>query len=197
MAVRRVRRVIRKFDPWTVLKVSLVFNTIAALIFVLGTWVMWSIAVQRGIPERVTDLLASLTIVFTPDGELYFRVVVLAAIVWAILATGALTLGAVLYNLISDIVGGVEVIVLEETYQVAPVTQSQSRVRPAVHPVDNGTVAPQTTEQHPGPGKPVTTDDTAQQPARTVAADSENAGAIQAEPTKPATSSPSSSAARR
>ena len=32
--VRRVRRIIRKFDPWTVLKVSFVFNVIAALAFV-------------------------------------------------------------------------------------------------------------------------------------------------------------------
>ena len=113
MAVRRVRRVIRKFDPWTVLKVSFVFNAIGSLIFVLGTWVMWSLLVQRGIPDRMTDLLGKLTITFTPDGELYFRIVVLLAVVWAVLMTGVMTLAAVLYNLISDMVGGVEVIVLE------------------------------------------------------------------------------------
>jgi len=157
MGVRRVRRVIRKFDPWTVLKVSLVFNTIAALVFVLGTWVMWSIAVQRGIPERVADLLASLTIVFTPDGRLYFRVIVLMAIIWAIMATGVFTLAAVLYNLISDIVGGIEVIVLEETYlPAASSTATQPRVRPAVHRIGNGTPPPpslseEETEPHPVP----------------------------------------------
>jgi hypothetical protein len=133
MAVRRVRRVIRKFDPWTVLKVSFVFNLIAALIFVLGSWVMWSVLVQRGVPERMADLLSSLTINFEADGPLYFRIVVLLAVIWAILATGALTLGAVLYNLISDMVGGIEVTVLEETYNVAPATTTQPRVRPAVH----------------------------------------------------------------
>jgi hypothetical protein len=157
MAVRRVRRVIRKFDPWTVLKVSLIFNAIAAITFVLGTWVMWSIAVQRGIPDRVADLFASLTIVFAPDGRLYFRVIVLMAIVWAIMATGVFTLAAVLYNLISDIVGGIEVIVLEETYQgVAASTATQPRVRPAVHRVGNGTPPPpsisdEETEPHPMP----------------------------------------------
>jgi Transmembrane domain of unknown function (DUF3566) len=157
MGVRRVRRVIRKFDPWTVLKVSLIFNAIAATVFVLGTWVTWSIAVQRGIPERVADLLASLTVVFTPDGGLYFRVVVLSAIVWAIMATGIFTLAAVLYNLISDVVGGIEVIVLEETYQgTATSTATQPRIRPAVHRVENGTPPPPTisdeeTEPHPMP----------------------------------------------
>ena len=53
MAVRRVRRILRRIDPWTVLKVSLVFNAIAALTFVLGTWVTWSLVLRRGIPDRV------------------------------------------------------------------------------------------------------------------------------------------------
>ena len=131
MAVRRVRRVIRKIDPWTVLKVSLIFNAIAGLIFVLGLWVMWSLAVQRGIPDQVTEFFANFALVFTPEGELYFRVVVLLTVIMVVLLTGLFTLGAVMYNLISDIVGGVEVIVLEETYLVAPLRQAP--VRPAVH----------------------------------------------------------------
>lgn len=133
MAVRRVRRVIRKFDPWTVLKVSLIFNLIGALIFVLGSWVMWSVLIQKGVPDKLSDLADSLTITFTPDGQVYFRVVVLLAVIWAILASGVMTLAAVLYNLISDMVGGVEVIVLEETYGPPATTTTQPRVRPAVH----------------------------------------------------------------
>lgn len=136
MPVRRVRRVVRKFDPWTVLKVSIVFNAIGGLIFVLGIWVAWSLAIQRGIPDKISEILADFSIAFTPDGELYFRVVLFLAIVLAIGATGLMTLGAVLYNLISDMVGGVEVIVLEETYNVAPQTRPQ-RAQPAV-PSGNG-----------------------------------------------------------
>jgi len=139
MAVRRVRRVIRKFDPWTVLKVSFIFNLIAAMIFVLGMWVMWSVLVQRGVPERISDIFASLTITFAADGPLYFRIVVLLAVIWAVLATGVLTLAAVLYNLISDLVGGIELVVLEETHNTNSVTAAQTRVRPAVHrPAGNG-----------------------------------------------------------
>lgn len=139
MAVRRVRRVIRKFDPWTVLKVSFIFNLLAALIFILGMWVMWSVLVQRGVPERVSDIFASLTITFSADGPLYFRIVVLLAVIWAVLATGALTLAAVLYNLISDLVGGIELVVLEETHNTNSTNAVQPRVRPAVHrPASNG-----------------------------------------------------------
>ena len=131
MAVRRVRRVIRKIDPWTVLKVSLVFNLIAALVLVLGTWVMWSILVQRGVPDRMAELADSVRLTFTPNGPLYFRIVTLSALIGAISMTGVMTLAAILYNLISDVVGGVEIIVLEETYVVP--AQGPQRVRPAVH----------------------------------------------------------------
>jgi hypothetical protein len=144
MAVRRVRRVIRKIDPWTVLKVSLVLNAIGALVFVLGVWVTWSLAVQRGIPEKAAEFFDNFSLVFTANGELYFRAVLFFAIVLYATMTGLMTLGAVLYNLISDVVGGVELIVLEETYLVpAPRT---TPVRPAVHAPGNGAGASTKTE---------------------------------------------------
>lgn len=130
MQVRRVRRVVRKIDPWTVLKASLIFNIIAGLTFVLGMWVMWSIAVQRGIPEGIADIFESLTLTFTPDGELYFRALVLLTVIGVVVATGAMTLGAVIYNLISDVVGGVEFTVLEESYQPQPTPQRVRRAAP-------------------------------------------------------------------
>lgn len=129
MAVRRVRRIIRRFDPWTVLKVSLVFNAIAALVFVLGLWVMWSLLLQKGIPSAITDLFDQVKITFVIEGETWGRVVIFLAIVWAIVATAAMTLGAVLYNLIADLVGGIELTVLEETYSQP--AQAATPVRPA------------------------------------------------------------------
>ena len=138
MAVRRVRRIIRKIDPWTVLKVALVINTAIGLAWTLGVWVAWSIAVQRGIPDAFADLVGRLTIAFTPDGELYFRVVLMFGIIWVIGTTAVMTLMAVLYNLVSDIVGGVELIMLEDSQE--PVSnETQQRPRPVVHvPADSG-----------------------------------------------------------
>lgn len=117
MPVQRVRRVLRKIDPWTVLKVSLVFNAIMALVSVLGTIIFWSVFVNAGIPERINELalLIGLENGITLDGPTYFRVVLLLAVAGTIMLTGFFTLAAVVYNLISDLVGGVEVIVLEET----------------------------------------------------------------------------------
>ena len=127
MAVQRVRRVVRKIDPWTVLKVSLVFNAVMALVTVLGTVVFWSVFVNAGIPERINELALTIGIEegITLDGPVYFRIVVLMGVVGTILMTGVFTLAAVAYNLISDLEGGVELVVLEES---APARKARRRV---------------------------------------------------------------------
>lgn len=149
MAVQRVRRVIRKIDPWTVLKASLVFNAMMALVFVLGTVIFWAIFVNAGIPERINELalLIGLENGVNLDGQVYFRIVTLLSVIGTIMMTGFFTLGAVIYNLISDLVGGVEIIVLEETgapqgtrprvsLPVAPEETAQRRdIIPKVKPV--------------------------------------------------------------
>jgi hypothetical protein len=131
-AVRRVRRVIRKFDPWTVLKVSIVFYAVMAVAIVLGLVILWAVANSAGIPQAIEDFGKKITLLeadaeLFADGERYLRVAVFLGVVWTVLLTGLTTLSAVMYNLISDIVGGVEIVVLEETLN--PPTGSQAGVR--------------------------------------------------------------------
>jgi hypothetical protein len=147
MAVQRVRRVIRKIDPWTVLKVSLVFNATMAVVFVLGTVIFWAIFVNAGIPQRINELalLIGLESGINLEGGVYFRIVTLLAVIGTVMLTGFMTLGAVVYNLISDLVGGIELIVLEETPSAhtarspvaapaMPQAPRRSAVRPGVFP---------------------------------------------------------------
>lgn len=150
MPVRRVRRIIRKVDPWTVLKVSAVLTSVVSLVWVLGIWVAWSIAIQRNIPNAFVDVFGRLTIAVSPDGELYFRVILMLAIIAAITMTAALTLAAVMYNLISDVVGGIEVIMLEETIDVVP-QPTPVPPRPVVHvpaSTDNSDLTSAETMEH-------------------------------------------------
>jgi hypothetical protein len=93
MAVQRVRRVIRKVDPWTVLKVSLIFNALMALAFVLGTVIFWAIFVNAGIPERVNELalLIGLENGINFEGAVYFRIVLLLSVIGTIMMTGFFT----------------------------------------------------------------------------------------------------------
>ncbi|HUO46557.1 MAG TPA: DUF3566 domain-containing protein [Acidimicrobiia bacterium] len=121
--VRRVRRIIRKIDPWTVLKVSAILNVVLAIGIVLGLVMFWSVLNAAGIPDRITDILVQITLLDPGENpfantERFLRAAVFGSVVWAVLATGLATVVAVMYNLVSDVVGGIEIVVLEES--IAP-----------------------------------------------------------------------------
>ena len=142
--VRRVRRIIRKVDPWTVLKVSAVFNVIAALALVLGLVMLWSVVNAAGIPGKITDLLVKITLLEEGEdpfanSDRFLRVAVFGSVVFAILATGLATVAAVMYNLVSDVVGGVEVVVLEET--LAAPAPAMAPAKPRLRAGGNGSSA--------------------------------------------------------
>ena len=60
--VNRVRRIIRKIDPWTVLKVTLVLNFVVALTVVLGLSIMWVLLVNAGVPQGLEDIARRLAL---------------------------------------------------------------------------------------------------------------------------------------
>lgn len=132
--VRRVRRIIRKVDPWTALKVSTLIWAVLALAIVLGIVIFWSILERAGLPQKITDFMVEITLVDEgsqpfANTEQFLRFVVFSSVVWWIAMTGLTVAGAVVYNLVSDIVGGLEVVVLEETLN--PVT---TPIPPALRP---------------------------------------------------------------
>lgn len=134
--VRRVRRIIRKIDPWTSLKVSALVWAVLAVALVLGTVIFWSVLDRAGIPEGITDFMVEITLIEESSEpfanvEQFFRALVFGAIVWWVAMTGATVLGAVIYNLVSDVVGGLEIVVLEETYNP---TAAPGLPAPVLHP---------------------------------------------------------------
>ena len=136
--VRRVRRVIRKFDPWTVFKVSLLLHVVFALATLIGLVILWSLLVRVGIPEALDEFLALISLidddtVFFNNGSRFVRVAVFFSVVFGITMTLLSTLAAVFYNLTSDVVGGVEVVMLEETLRVP--STAPAPTPPAVDPV--------------------------------------------------------------
>jgi len=115
-SVRRVRRIIRKFDPWTVLKVSLVLYAVMGLALVLGLVIVWSVVNAVEIPQKIETFFTELALFDTtniiPDSEQLLRTAVFLSIGFTVFMTGMTTLSAVMYNLVSDVVGGIEVVVL-------------------------------------------------------------------------------------
>ncbi len=131
--VRRVRRIIRKIDPWTALKVSAVVWAVVGIAILLGGVIFWSVLDRSGIPQKLTDFLVEITLIGPgtqpfANVEEFLRILVFGTVVWWVLMTGTTVALAITYNLVSDVVGGIEIVMLEETLNpvVAPV--------PTLHP---------------------------------------------------------------
>ena len=146
--VRRVRRIIRKIDPWTALKVSAVVWAVLALALVLGGVIFWSVLDRAGIPEKITDFMVEITLIDEgtqpfANVEQFFRVMVFGSVVWWVTMTGLTVGGAIVYNLVSDVVGGLELVVLEETLNpvITPATQ-QVLHPPTDYKPGNGSITP-------------------------------------------------------
>ena len=130
---------IRKFDPWTVFKVALLLHVVFALATLIGLVVFWSLLVRVGIPAALDQFLVLISLidegaVFFNNGSRFVRVAVFFSVVFGIAMTLLSTLAAVFYNLTSDVVGGVEVVMLEETLRV-PLPPAQTPVYPTSAPV--------------------------------------------------------------
>ena len=112
---RRVRLVVRRIEPWTVLKFSVLLFATLYLVMLVAGLVLWTAATATGLRENIEkfigDLIASED--FRILGPTMFRASVVGGLVLVVMGTGANVLFAVLYNLISDVVGGI-IVVFEE-----------------------------------------------------------------------------------
>ena len=118
---RRVRRVIRRIDPWSVFKVSILFYLSLVLVLLLAGVLLWTAGSVIGAVDGVEKLIAGFGFQgFEFVGGQLLRGFVAAGLVIVVLGTGMSVVVAVLYNLISDLVGGIELTVLEESLRAVP-----------------------------------------------------------------------------
>jgi hypothetical protein len=114
--VRKVSRVVRRVDPWTVFKISVVFWLLAYVVLLVAGVLLWNLAVTTGtignVEGFVKDLFGLET--FTFDGQKIFRASWLLGAIFAVAGTGLSLVAAVMFNLIADLVGGLRITVLEE-----------------------------------------------------------------------------------
>ena len=142
--VRRVRRIIRKIDPWTALKVSAVTWAVLALGITLGIVIFWSVLDRAGIPDRIVEFMVEITLIEQgsdpfANTEQFLRFLIFSSVVWWVLMTGLTVAGTIVYNLVSDVVGGIEVVVLEETLNPTPFQAAAPVLHPpADYRTDNG-----------------------------------------------------------
>lgn len=90
----------------------------------LASVMFWEVVERSGIPQRITEFLVQITLLDEGEApfsntEQFIRLSAILAVAWAVLSCGLTTLAAIMYNLVADVVGGVEVVLLEEN--VVPV----------------------------------------------------------------------------
>jgi Transmembrane domain of unknown function (DUF3566) len=110
------RRVVRRLDVWSVFKVSFIFYFCVLVVMIAAGVVLWNVAAAFGVITSLDKLVRSLFALKS------YRLHPTAALIWGSAVGAALCLigvlvnviASVLYNLISDLVGGIQVVALSD-----------------------------------------------------------------------------------
>ncbi|MFN8041055.1 MAG: DUF3566 domain-containing protein [Acidimicrobiales bacterium] len=150
LKARRVRRVVRYVSPWSVFKVSLLFSVCLWLILMVAGVILWQGAEGSGMVANIEKFLAKLLAEqsFTIDGRELFRATAIAGVMLVFAGSAFSVLLALLFNVISDITGGIRFTVLEledavrevKVPAAEPVRASSPTMPAAAPPVARGPV---------------------------------------------------------
>jgi hypothetical protein len=113
---RRYVQTIRSVDLWSVLKVSICFYLCALIVTLVAGVLLWWIASAAGVVSSVESFVGEL--VNNKDFRLLswevLRAATLIGLVVVCLLTVVTVLAAAFYNLFSELLGGIEVTVVEQ-----------------------------------------------------------------------------------
>jgi len=116
----------RHVDPWSVFKVGLIFSLVAYVVCLSAGVLLWRVAEATGTIDNVERWFTQFGWeTFEFNGGAIFHNAWIIGLFGVVALTGALVLMATLFNLVSDIVGGIRVTVLEE--EVVERTVSSAR----------------------------------------------------------------------
>jgi hypothetical protein len=121
-----VTRVLRHIDPWSTFKVALVFSTVGYIVGLTSGVLLWRVADSTGTLANVERWFTQFGWeTFELEGGEIFHNAWIIGLFGVVAATGGAVLLVTLFNLVSDIVGGVRMTVLEE--EVVERTVSSTR----------------------------------------------------------------------
>ena len=113
---RKVRRLVRHVDPWSVLKLSLLLALCMWVVALIASVIIWSVANNTGALDslerffqenlRLTD--------FELTGDVLFRQFGLISLLASLGFAASMVIISLVFNLVSDIIGGVWISVIEE-----------------------------------------------------------------------------------
>ncbi|WP_018654254.1 DUF3566 domain-containing protein [Actinomadura flavalba] len=119
---RKAQLQLARLEPWSVMKFSFVMSLVCFVVLLVAVTVLYIILAGLGVFDAIGDTVNSLTRNEAGDGVdagnwfSFARIFGYTAIVGAlnvVLITSLATVGSVIYNLVAEIVGGVEVTLKE------------------------------------------------------------------------------------
>ena len=148
--VRKVHRVVRHLDIWSVAKVATVFALCGYLVSMISGYLLWQAADRVGTIEGIEGFFedAGGYDSFEVLGDVVFRAAAVAGLLLTALWIFGAVLGALLFNLISDLTGGIRLTVIDEDLIVAPARRPTGAPRDAAGP-PNGPAAGPRPERQP------------------------------------------------
>ena len=113
--VRRVSRVLRHIDPWSTFKVAALFSLVTYVVLLTAGVMLWRVADSTGTIANVERWFTQFGWeTFELHGDEIFSAAWVIGLFLVVATTGAAVLVATIFNLISDVVGGIRLSVLEE-----------------------------------------------------------------------------------
>lgn len=110
----RHKLTVRKIDPWSVLKLSVIFYFFGLLVFMLGLTLFWAVLNQVGLVQSALQFLADLNIIVRINAGNIARAAFLVGLLGVVLMSGVSVFLCFLYNLVADLVGGLRIITAED-----------------------------------------------------------------------------------
>lgn len=117
---RRTSLQLQRLEPWSVLKLSLVLSIAGFLAWMVAVGVLYGVLAGMGVWDQLNGTYSDLTSVSNPQGgtELIsggrvFGVAFVVGLVNIVLITALATVGSLIYNIATDLVGGIEVTLSE------------------------------------------------------------------------------------
>lgn len=114
--VRRTHRILRHIDPWSVFKVSVMLYACLYVAVLAAGVLLWNAAQRSGLVDKVESFITEVGSYesWTIDGMVIFGRARIIGLIVATVGVAFNVVMAIMFNLISDLTGGVRVTVLED-----------------------------------------------------------------------------------
>ncbi|MDP9295580.1 MAG: DUF3566 domain-containing protein [Actinomycetota bacterium] len=115
-ALRRTRVIVRRLGPWSVFRFSLLYSFSVMLVIYLALVILYTILGAIGVLDALVKVLVEFSVVskgYTFNGGWIFSRLFVVGVVLVLLWSFIKVISTLIYNLVSNIVGGVEVTLAE------------------------------------------------------------------------------------